>query len=132
MFQLKPMKQALNNLQNVLAYQNDLKQNSAAVAYALYVLARNKQASAGDLRYYTDTRLDLFKTPLARAQLAAGMALYGDQQRAERTFGSAFSLARQKHRTYSGRYVYGSNLRDAAAMLAIASESSPEPSISAA
>ena len=124
----EPMKQALNNLQNVLAYQNGLKQNSAAVAYALYVLARNKQASAGDLRYYADTQLDLFKTPLARAQLAAGMALYGDQQRAERTFGSAYSLAKTRTRNYNGRYVYGSNLRDAAAMLAIASESSPEPS----
>lgn len=123
-----PMNLALDNLQNVLAYQNDLKKNSAAIAYALYVLARNKQASAGDLRYYADTQLGLFKTPLARAQLAAGMALYGDQQRAERTFGSAYSLASSKVRTYNGRYVYGSNLRDAAAMLALASESSTEPS----
>lgn len=124
----EPMKQALNNLQNVLAYQNDLAQNSASVAYALYVLARNKQASAGDLRYYADTQLSSFKSPIARAQLAASMALYGDQQRAESTFSSAFSLAQKNSNSYAGRYVYGSNLRDAAAMLALASESTPEPS----
>ncbi len=124
----EPMKQALNSLQNVLAYQNDLKKNSGAIAYALYVLARNKQASAGDLRYYADTQLALFSSPIARAQLAASIALYGDHERANRTFGSAFSLAKTTWQPNAKRYVYGSTLRDAAAMLALASESKPEPS----
>lgn len=124
----QPMKQALRSLQNMLAYQNNLKENDAAIAYAFYVLARNKMASAGDLRYYTDTQLHSFRTPIARAQLAAGMALYGDQQRAERTFRSAFSLAQQKAVVADAQYSFGSGLRDAAAMLALATETRPAPS----
>ena len=54
-----PCRQALQSLQNVLAYRNDLSNNDAAVAYALYVLARNRLASAGDLRYYADTQLQV-------------------------------------------------------------------------
>ncbi len=124
----RPMKQALQSLQNVLAYRNDLASNDAAVAYALYVLARNRLASAGDLRYYADTQLQSFRTPIARAQLAAGMALYGDQQRAKRTFSSAFQLAKENAVSEGGQYHYGSRLRDASAMLALASEARPEPS----
>ncbi len=129
---VQPMKQALNSLQSTLSYSNDLKRNDAAVAYALYVLARNRMASAGDLRYYADTQLDQFKTPISRAQLAAGMALYGDQQRAERTFGSAFNLAQKNAAGTSNEYTYGSGLRDAAAMLALAFETRPEPADTAA
>ena len=127
----QPMKQALQNLQNVLSYQSDLKTNDSAVAYALYVLARNRQASAGDLRYYADTQLQLFKTPIARAQLAAGMALYGDQQRSERTFASALRLAQQNISLSGNQYSFGSQLRDASAMLALASESRPVPALTA-
>lgn len=127
----QPMQQALKNLQNTLAYKNNLKENDAAIAYALYVLARNKMASAGDLRYYADTRLQSFRTPIAQAQLAAGMALYGDQQRSERTFRSALILAKKALVT-KGLYTYGSGLRDAAAMLALATESRPSPSNTAA
>ena len=124
----QPMKQALANLQNVLAYKNNLDDNSAAIAYALYVLARNKQASAGDLRYYSDNQISEFRTPIARAQLAAAMALYGDQSRSEQTFRSAYALAQQENIDSGGRYIYGSRLRDAAAMLALATEARPEPS----
>ena len=80
------MLQALSNLQNSLAYDVDLKERSAEVAYALYVLARNHKASIGDLRYYADTQIDEFDSPMARAQLAASLALYGDAKRAETTF----------------------------------------------
>ena len=124
----QPLRQALNGLQNTLAYYNNLDENDAAIAYALYVLARNKVASAGDLRYYADARLQSFRSPLARAQLASAMALYGDQQRAADTFTSALQLAKQTSTSESKRYTYGSKLRDAAAMLALAVESRPQPS----
>jgi uncharacterized protein YfaS (alpha-2-macroglobulin family) len=117
------LRRSLRNLQNVLAYQNDLGENGEAIAYSLYVLARNRLASAGDLRYYIDTQLQAFKTPIARAQLAAGIALYGDQQRSKRTFNSAFELALSDADPNSHRYSYGSRLRDAAAILALAGES---------
>ncbi len=128
----EPMKQALRSLQNTLAYFNNLDDNDAAIAYALYVLARNRMASAGDLRYYTDARVQSFRTPFARAQLASAMALYGDQQRAERTFRSAFRLAQQTTHQQTQLYTYGSRLRDASAMLALATETRPQPSDTAA
>ncbi|WEX08782.1 alpha-2-macroglobulin family protein [Chelativorans sp. AA-79] len=121
------MNQALQNLQNSLAYDTDVAGNGNEIAYAHYVLARNRRASAGDLRYYVDTRLDEFATPIARAQLAAALALYGDVQRAETAFGSALRLAQSSDNALSARSDYGSALRDGAAMLALAAESRPEP-----
>ncbi|WP_048644869.1 alpha-2-macroglobulin family protein [Nitratireductor soli] len=123
------MTQALQNLQNSLAYDTDVQSRGGEIAYALYVMARNRKASAGDLRYYLDTRLGEFETPLSRAQLAAGLALYGDAQRAETGFSSAFRLAQASSSGYSGRSDYGSRLRDGAAMLALAAESRPEPAL---
>ncbi|WP_041544408.1 MULTISPECIES: alpha-2-macroglobulin family protein [Chelativorans] len=121
------MEQALENLQNTLAYDTDVASNGNEIAYALYVLARNRRASAGDLRYYVDTRLTEFATPMARAQLAAALALYGDGQRAETAFASALQLAQSSESKLSARADYGSALRDGAAMLALAAESRPEP-----
>ena len=46
----------------------------ATYAYALYVLARNGAAPVGDLRYYADTKIDAFATPIAKAQIAAAAA----------------------------------------------------------
>lgn len=124
----RAMERALQNLQNSLAYDTDVESRGSEIAYALYVLSRNRKASAGDLRYYVDTRLDEFNTPLARAQLAASLALYGDAGRAETGFASAFRLAQDLSGGYSSRSDYGSDLRDGAAMLALAVESRPEPS----
>jgi alpha-2-macroglobulin len=121
------MLQALLNLQNSLAYDVDLSERSSEVAYALYVLARNHKASIGDLRYYVDTQLDKFETPMARAQLAASLALYGDQQRADTTFQAALQLAMDNTEEDYYRSDYGSQLRDGAAMLALAAETKPSP-----
>ena len=123
------MQHALENLQNQLSYNNDVKANGTEIAYALYVLARNRKASVGDLRYYADTRIDEFASPMARAQIAAALALYGDSQRAERAFGSALRLAESGngHDIYRGDY--GSALRDGAAMLALAAETRPAPAL---
>ena len=121
------LQQSLQNLQNVLAYENNLEENDAAIAYSLYVLARNRLASAGDLRYNIDTQLESFQTPIARAQLAAAIALYGDQQRSQKAFDSAYELAKFTELPNYSTYSYGSGLRDAAAMLALATESRAEP-----
>ncbi|WP_035724286.1 alpha-2-macroglobulin family protein [Fodinicurvata fenggangensis] len=122
----RAMTQALQNLTNELAYDTDVESNGDKIAYALYVLARNGKASVGDLRYYADARLDAFASPLARAQLAAALALYGDPSRAEATFRSAFRQVQSANNDMA-RSDYGSRLRDAAALLALAAESRPKP-----
>jgi uncharacterized protein YfaS (alpha-2-macroglobulin family) len=120
------MRLALDNLQNSIAYDLDILERGPEIGYALYVLARNRRASAGDLRYYADTKLDEFATPMARAQIAASLALYGDTLRAERAFRSALDLARAGEADYY-RSDYGSSLRDGAAILALAAETRPLP-----
>ena len=121
--------QALSNLQNSLGYDQDVQDRGNEMAYALYVLARNKKASVGDLRYYADTKLDAFSSPMAVAQLGAALALYGDAQRSEATFRAAFQLARGSTGFDRYRSDYASPLRDASAMLALAADSRPEPSV---
>ena len=58
------MVQALENLQNSLSYDVNVKDQGNEIAYALYVLARNRKAAISDLRYYADTKLAEFPTPL--------------------------------------------------------------------
>jgi len=123
------MNQALNNLQNSLGYDQDVQDKGSEIAYSLYVLARNKKASIGDLRYYADTQLEAFSSPMAVAQLAASLALYGDTQRSEATFQTALRLAQSETDYDWYRSDYGSRLRDGAAMLALAAEAKPVPSI---
>ncbi|PVB60191.1 alpha-2-macroglobulin family protein [Labrenzia sp. 011] len=104
---------ALDNLENRLAYASDFQDGGEGIAYALYVLARNGRASMGDLRYYLDARLQSFATPLAKAQLAASLALYGERQRAETGFKAALAdLPVERWQSY--RNDYGSVLRDSA------------------
>ncbi|MDM7852130.1 alpha-2-macroglobulin family protein [Pseudochrobactrum kiredjianiae] len=119
---------ALDNLQNALSYDVSIKDNGNSIAYAFYVLSRNRRASIADLRYYVDTRLEEFASPLARAQVGASLALYGDGERSEKAFVSAFRLADKGNISWA-RSDYGSNLRDGAAILALAAESRPVPSI---
>ncbi len=118
---------ALDNLRNRLAYAGDVGMGGESggedLAYALYVLARNARAVIGDLRYYAEARLDAFATPMARAQLGAALALYGDRPRADRAFASALALLDEGEAGDGWRPDYGSGLRDAAALLALAAES---------
>ncbi|MGB8817584.1 MAG: alpha-2-macroglobulin, partial [Rhizobiaceae bacterium] len=118
---------ALDNLQNALSLEVDLATQGNQIAYALYVLARNKRASATDLRYYSESQLDKFASPMARAHLGAALALYGDQPKADAAFESALSLARSGTTLDLSRGDYGSALRDDAAMLALAAETRPVP-----
>ncbi len=114
---------ALGNLKNRLAYAGDFTEGGEAIAYALYVLASNGRASIGDLRYYAETKLDAFTTPLSKAQLGAALALYGDKVRAEAAFRAALGDLDTRTDDQRGwRDDYGSPLRDGAAMLTLASE----------
>jgi alpha-2-macroglobulin len=123
--------QALDNLSNKLSYETDVATKGNDIAYALYVLARNRKAAISDLRYYADTMLDRFPTPLAKAHLAAALSLYGDPTRAATIFAQAASMSEQGSiKSVSlERSDYGSQLRDGAAILALAAESRPVPSI---
>ena len=82
---------ALDNLKNRLAYAGDFTNGGEDIAYALYVLASNGRAAIGDLRYYAETKLGDFATPLAKAQIGAALALYGDKPRADAVFRVALS-----------------------------------------
>lgn len=114
---------AVTNLKNKVAYASDFSSGGEPIAYALYVLARNGKAALADLRYYAETKLDAFGTPLAKAQLGAALALYGDTEGAASVFGAATDLLARRTDTKTWRSDYGSDLRDGAAILTLASES---------
>jgi uncharacterized protein YfaS (alpha-2-macroglobulin family) len=116
---------ALDRLRNAAADLSDPGKNGGAdLAYALYVLARNGIAPIGDLRYLADAKLDALKTPIAKAQLAAALALAGDRVRAERVYTAALAAFGPQPAAddLAERADYGSTLRDAAAVLTLAAE----------
>jgi len=113
---------ALDRLQNFIAYASDFEKGGEDRAYALYVLARNGRAPIGDLRYYADTRIDRFSTPLAKAQIGAALAMMGDKERAERAFTAALAMMPTLTPDFGYRSDYGSTLRDGAALVALAAE----------
>ena len=116
---------ALDNLSSALSYAGDFKSGGEAIAYALMVLAREGLASIGDLRYYADVKAQALATPMARAQLGAALAFYGERTRADRLFRMASMQvldASESDRDVGLRPDYGSRLRDAAAVLALAAE----------
>ncbi|MFO1174771.1 MAG: alpha-2-macroglobulin family protein [Paracoccaceae bacterium] len=121
-------RQALDNLHNQINYSQDFDKDGGPVAYALMVLAREGAAAIGDLRYYADVKAEAFDTPIAAAQLGAALAAYGDQTRADQMFRQAATLVAQNTGTAARpeaqvwRADYGTNLRDATALLALASE----------
>ena len=115
---------ALDRLRNVVGATTDPSKNDGGdLAYALYVLARNGAAPIGDLRYLADAKLDALKTPIAKAQVAAALALAGDRTRAERVFAAALTaLGPQPLPDLASRLDFGSGLRDAAALVTLAAE----------
>jgi uncharacterized protein YfaS (alpha-2-macroglobulin family) len=115
--------QALDHLRNSAVNSNDVPEGKGEpLAYALYVLARNGRPVMGDLRYLVDAKLDAFKTPLARAQLGAALALLGDRGRAQSVFASAADLLSTIKANRFSRPDYGTRLRDSAALLALGAE----------
>jgi uncharacterized protein YfaS (alpha-2-macroglobulin family) len=125
---------ALERLRNFVGNAQDpAKDGGRNLAYALYVLARNGAAPVGDLRYYADTRLDAIATPIAKAQIAAALAMLGDRARAERVYAAALSSIAPAPALEYGRTDYGSVLRDAAALVTLASENgAPRATVSGA
>jgi uncharacterized protein YfaS (alpha-2-macroglobulin family) len=117
---------ALDNLENQLGYDTNVGVRGNEMAYALYVLARNRRAAISDLRYYADTMLNQFPTELARAHIAAALALYGDRERSEQIFVSVANMSNLLVNVSLARSDYGSALRDDAAILALAAESRPQ------
>ncbi|UGV26631.1 alpha-2-macroglobulin family protein [Rhodopseudomonas boonkerdii] len=98
------------------------KDGGRELAYGLYVLAKNGTAPIGDLRYLADTKLSNLATPIAKSQLAAALALVGDRVRAERVYNAAVESLQPKPVIELGRTDFGSALRDAAALVSLASE----------
>jgi len=116
-------KLALDRLRNAVAITTDPSKNGGTdLAYALYVLARNGAAPIGDLRYLADAKLDALSTPIAKAQIAAALAMVGDHTRAERVYAAALAAIAPSQPDLVSREDYGSTLRDAAALVALASE----------
>ncbi len=115
---------AMDNLRGRVNYAADFDSGGEAIAYALYVLAREGAAAMGDLRYYADEKGDAFATPLADAQLGAALAAYGDPVRAEAMFARAAQklAAKAPDDRQIWRDDYGTSLRDTAAVLALATE----------
>lgn len=116
-------KNALDRIRNSVVNANEPEKDGGRdLAYGLYVLARNGAAPIGDLRYLADTKLNNLATPIAKSQLAAALALVGDKARAERVYGAALDALNPKPVIEFGRVDYGSALRDAAALVSLASE----------
>jgi alpha-2-macroglobulin len=115
--------QALDRLRNEVVNAADPGDGAGEpLAYALYVLARNGRPVVGDLRYLADTKLSVFKTPLAEAQIAAALAMLGDRARAGKVFGVALETLRGERDNGFSRPDYGSRLRDGAGVLALLAE----------
>lgn len=127
-------KSAITNLQNRVNYATDPgaaeDYENSALAYAVSVLARERAATVGDLRYYADAAAPAFRTPMSAAQLGQALAAYGDQARADRMFARAKTMLTEDGTAASEdqnfRSDYGTRLRDRAGVLAIAAEAGTE------
>ncbi|WP_374574039.1 alpha-2-macroglobulin [Phenylobacterium sp.] len=91
---------------------------SRASAYALYVLAKGGRGDLARLRWWHDVQMKNEPSPLAKAQIGAGLALMGDHARAR----SAFRQAVRSLGYKDGSDWYQSPLRDIAGVIALAYE----------
>jgi hypothetical protein len=125
------VKAALNWLHNYVRLEHKEPGDLSAVAYAHYVLAVGKADELPVLRYFNDTQMTNLPSRLAQAQLGAALALYGDTTRAEAAYAAALGPPIQRGKGL--RYVdYGSDLRDASALLAFsAGDKAMQPRLTA-
>ena len=114
---------AVDRLRNYVATAPEPGKNGGReLAYALYVLARNGAAPVGDLRYIADVKISDVATPIAKAQIAAALAMVGDKVRADNVYLAALDAISPQPKLDLGRADFGSALRDAAALVTLASE----------
>jgi len=114
---------AIDRLRNYVATAPEPNKNGGReLAYALYVLARNGAAPIGDLRYVAEVKLSEVATPIAKAQIAAALAMAGDKTRADAVYLAALDAISPQPKLDLGRADFGSALRDAAALVTLASE----------
>ena len=109
---------AMKFLAEAADHDNDSPEDLAAASYGLYVLAMAGQGRPGAARVMAE-RIDRLPTPLAKAQLAAALALAHDRPRAEAAFTAA--LAAPARRWWHTDY--GTALRDQAAIVVLLKES---------
>ena len=94
------------------------KMRSRASAYALYVLAKAGRGDLARLRWWHDVQMKTEASPLAKAQVGAGLAMMGDKARARSAFRQAVrSLGYREETDW-----YQSPLRDLGAVIALAHE----------
>lgn len=94
------------------------RMRSRASAYALYILAKAGRGDLARLRWWHDVHMKDDDSPLARAQIGAGLALMGDKARAHSAFKRA--VATLGYRDEADWYQ--SQLRDLAGIIALAYE----------
>ncbi len=106
------------------AQEENRRRRSRAAAYALYDMAKAGQGDLARLRWFHDVGFKTEASPLARAQVGAGLAAMGDRVRAHDSFVEAAKALGFKE---PGDW-YQSPLRDLAGVIALAYESG-EPAI---
>jgi hypothetical protein len=94
------------------------RMRSRAAAYALYVMAKGGHGDLARLRWYHDVQFKSESSPLARAQVGAGLAVMGDRARAHDSFIQAIKALNFK----DPADWYQSQLRDLAALITYAYE----------
>jgi uncharacterized protein YfaS (alpha-2-macroglobulin family) len=94
------------------------RMRSRAAAYALYVMAKGGHGDLARLRWYHDVQFKSEASPLARAQIGAGLALMGDRARAHDSFIQAIRALNYK----DPADWYQSPLRDLAGLITYAYE----------
>ncbi len=126
------LNQAVDYLRNQVGNSPYVEQGKGEdVAYALNTLARAGRAPAGDLKYFADTKIGQFGTAMARAQIAAALGMLGDKPRANAAFQSAAdALQSEVDGTSTAAWsYYGSPLRNAAALVALAENGNASPPV---
>jgi uncharacterized protein YfaS (alpha-2-macroglobulin family) len=114
---------AVDRLRNFVAASPEPgKDGGRELGYAMYVLARNGAAPLGDLRYIADVKLAEVVTPIAKAQIAAALGMLGDKARSDQVYLAALDAIAPQPKLDLGRADFGSALRDAAALVTLASE----------
>ncbi len=98
--------------------EENQRRRSRGAAYALYDLAKAGQGDLARLRWFHDVGFKTEASPLARAQVGAGLAAMGDKVRAHDSFVQAVAAVGYKDDTDW----YQSPLRDLAGVIALAYE----------